>query len=73
MVNILTFQTLQATYHVPPDGAVCLKWRWIRIQQGSAAPAAFTLVTGPPAPKTLDDDAATLKDAGLLGAVILQK
>lgn len=46
---------------------------FIRIQQGSAAPAAFTLVTGPPAPKTLDDDAATLKDAGLLGAVILQK
>ena len=46
---------------------------FIRIQQGSATPAAFTLVTGPPAPRTLDDDAATLKDTGLLNAVILQR
>lgn len=41
--------------------------------QRADGPSSYSLVTGPPMPTALEDDSVTLKEAGLLGAVILQK
>jgi len=46
---------------------------FLRKAQPGGAPSAYTLMTAPPLPTTLNDNSATLKDAGLLNAVILQK
>ena len=46
---------------------------FLRKAQPGGAPSAYTLMTAPPLPTTLSDNSATLKDAGLLNAVILQK
>ena len=41
--------------------------------QPADGPSSDSLVTGPPMPTALEEDSVTLKEAGLLGAVILQK